>query len=94
MDGTIIALAQSKRPDLILLDLMMPEVDGFEVVEALRRIPETARIPILVVTAKQITTKDRAALSTNEGQAIHIVEKAGFNRVEFINEVRRALRRA
>ncbi len=89
-----IALAQSKRPDLILLDLMMPEVNGFDVVEALRRIPETARIPIVVVTAKHVTAKDRAALNTSEGQAIRIVEKAGFNRVGFINEVRRALRPA
>ena len=89
-----IALAQSKRPDLILLDLMMPEVNGFEVVEALKRNTETAHIPILVVTAKQISAKDRASLNTCTGQPIHIVEKAGFNRIGFINEVRRALRPA
>ena len=86
-----IALAQRLRPDLILLDLMMPDVSGFDVVEALQRDADTARIPILVVTAKQITAEDRAALNSNAGQIIHIVEKAGFNRVGFIAEVRRAL---
>jgi len=86
-----IAQAQRVRPDLILLDLMMPEVSGFDVVEVLQRNADTARIPILVVTAKQITAADRAALDRNPGKQIHIVEKAGFNRVRFIAEVRRAL---
>ncbi|WP_240523412.1 PAS domain-containing hybrid sensor histidine kinase/response regulator [Polaromonas sp. AER18D-145] len=86
-----ITLAQRLRPDLIVLDLMMPEVSGFDVAEALQRNTDTARIPILVVTAKQITALDRAALNTNSGKHIHFVGKAGFNRVQFINEVRRAL---
>ena len=46
-------------PDLIVLDLMMPEVSGFDVVEALHEDPDTTRIPILVVTAKQIIAEDR-----------------------------------
>jgi DNA-binding response OmpR family regulator len=86
-----ITLAQRLRPDLILLDLMMPEVNGFDVVEALQRNTDTARIPILVVTAKQITAQDRAALNSDPGKVIHIVEKAGFDNARFIAEVRRAL---
>ncbi|MDB5839523.1 MAG: hybrid sensor histidine kinase/response regulator [Herminiimonas sp.] len=86
-----IALAQRLRPDLILLDLMMPEVNGFDVVEALQRTAETADIPIVVVTAKQVTAQDRATLNSNPDNAIRIVEKAGFNRVGFLAEVRRAL---
>jgi two-component system, OmpR family, alkaline phosphatase synthesis response regulator PhoP len=43
--------ARSIIPDLILLDLMLPELDGFGVCEILRREPETARIPIIMVTA-------------------------------------------
>jgi len=86
-----IAQAQHLRPDLILLDLMMPEVSGFDVVTELQRNVDTARIPILVVTAKQITALDRAALDRNPGKQIRIVEKAGFDRVRFIAEVRRAL---
>ncbi|MEO8599448.1 MAG: response regulator [bacterium] len=86
-----IILAQRLRPDLILLDLMMPEVSGFDVVEALQRNTDTARIPILVVTAKQITAQDRMALNCNPDNIIHIVEKAAFNHARFIDEVRRAL---
>ena len=84
-------MAQRLRPDLIVLELMMPKVSGFDVVEALQRNAETARIPILAVTAKQLTALDRAALDNNRGNAIHVVETAGFNQVDFIAEVRRAL---
>ncbi|MDB5884315.1 MAG: hybrid sensor histidine kinase/response regulator, partial [Polaromonas sp.] len=84
-------LAQLLRPDLIVLDLMMPEMSGFEVVGALQRHSDTARIPVLVVTAKEITAQDRTALDSPHGAVIHIVEKAGFNRLQFIDEVRRAL---
>jgi PAS domain S-box-containing protein len=86
-----ITLGQRVRPDLILLDLMMPEVSGFDVVEALQRHTDTARIPILVVTAKQITEQDRVALNRNPDNVIRVVEKAGFNNARFIAEVRRAL---
>lgn len=86
-----ITLAQRLRPDLILLDLMMPQVNGFDVVEALQRNPATAHIAILVVTAKTITAMDRAALSSNPDQVIKIVEKSGFSQSRFIAEVRRAL---
>ncbi|MBA3592204.1 MAG: response regulator [Polaromonas sp.] len=86
-----ITLAQRLRPDLIFLDLMMPEVSGFDVVEALHRNSETARIPILVVTAKQITDGDRKTLNKDHGNVVHIVEKAGLNQAHFLDEVRRAL---
>ena len=86
-----IVLARQHHPDLILLDLMMPDVDGFDVVEALARDVETSRIPILVLTAKQVTLLDRVALNRNPENVIHIVKKAGFDRVGFMSEVRRAL---
>uniref|UniRef100_UPI00293D7839 hybrid sensor histidine kinase/response regulator n=1 Tax=Janthinobacterium sp. TaxID=1871054 RepID=UPI00293D7839 len=86
-----ISLAQRLRPDLILLDLMMPGVSGLDVVEALKRNSGTARIPILVVTAKHITQQDRDLLDGNEEGRIHVIEKAGFNQASFIAEVRRAL---
>ena len=82
---------RSASPDLILLDLMMPDVSGFDVIEALQLDAETARIPILVVTAKQISAIDRAALNCNPENIIHIVEKSGFNRGTFLAKVRRAL---
>jgi CheY-like chemotaxis protein len=89
--GEAIALASKVRPDLILLDLMMPEVSGFDVVDALQSDSATARVPILVVTAKHITAQDHASLNSRSDHAIHIVAKAGFNRVGFLSEVRRAL---
>jgi DNA-binding response OmpR family regulator len=42
----------ARRPDLVILDIMMPEMGGFEVLEALRRDPVLARIPVLVLTAR------------------------------------------
>ena len=86
-----ILLAQRLRPDLILLDLMMPEINGFDVVAALQVDAATSSIPIVVVTAKNITADDREVLTTSHGQVISIVRKAGFNRASFIAEVRRAL---
>jgi CheY-like chemotaxis protein/anti-sigma regulatory factor (Ser/Thr protein kinase) len=86
-----ITLAQRLRPDLILLDLLMPDVDGFDVIQTLQGNADTARIPILVITAKEISASERAALGDNLGKIIHVVEKSSFNRSDFIAEVRRAL---
>jgi len=47
-----IALAASERPDLIILDMMMPGMDGISTLAALRATPETARIPVIFMTAK------------------------------------------
>ena len=86
-----IALAQCLHPDLILLDLLMPEVSGFDVAQALGQRSDTARIPILVVTVKHVTAQERAALNHHPEQAVHIIEKSGFNRRRFVAEVRRVL---
>jgi CheY-like chemotaxis protein len=83
-----IGVAQRELPDLIVLDLMMPDVNGFDVVGALLQRPETARIPVLVVTAKSITPEDRAQLN---GYVVGIVGKQEFDRDGFVAEVRRAL---
>jgi PAS domain S-box-containing protein len=80
--------ARLELPDLIVLDLLMPDVNGFDVVAALQERPETARIPILVVTAAAITNADRAKLN---GFVSAIMEKGEFDRCRFIAEVRRAM---
>jgi CheY-like chemotaxis protein len=80
--------ARRELPDVIVLDMMMPEVSGFDVVAALSEQHETARIPILVVTAKEITAEDRAKL---HGSVTRIMGKAKFDAARFLFEVRRAL---
>ena len=83
-----IAIARLESPDLVVLDLMMPGVSGFDVVRALQEQPATARIPILVVTAKQVTAEDRALLS---GFVTTILGKGEFDHERFLAEVRRAM---
>ncbi len=70
---TAIEQALRNKPDLMLLDLVMPGLDGFEVVAALRREKETSQLPILVHTAKTLSKEDRARL---EGKVQCIIEKA------------------
>jgi PAS domain S-box-containing protein len=80
--------ARANRPGLIVLDLLMPEVSGFDVVEALKTEPGTATIPILVLTAKLLGANERALLN---GHVQRIVAKSEFNQGRFLSEVRRAL---
>ncbi len=86
-----IDLAIEKHPDLIILDLMMPEVTGFDVVDSLKTNEKTARIPIVILTAKAMTDADHKALN---GGVLKIVEKSDFNHGSFINEVQRAIGKA
>lgn len=57
-----IAMARSEKPDLILLDLMMPVVDGFEVLKRLREDPVAKRIPVIMLTAKIDAASERACM--------------------------------
>ena len=81
-------IARRELPGLIVLDLMMPTVNGFDVVNALRERAETAHIPIVIVTAKRITEEDHARL---DGFVSVIMEKGQFDRAGFTAEVRRAM---
>jgi PAS domain S-box-containing protein len=83
-----IEIARKELPDLIILDLMMPDVNGFDVVAALNERADTARIPIIAVTAKQITAEDRAQLSR---YMTTVMEKTEFDPERFSAEVRRAV---
>ncbi len=83
-----IELARRCGPDMIMLDLEMPDVSGFEVVNALKRDRATAGIPIVIVTARDLTRADREQLS---GHILELVDKTEFDEGRFIGEVRRAL---
>jgi CheY-like chemotaxis protein len=86
-DGTSgIKVAKARKPDLIVLDLMMPEVDGFAVVSELRSDPATERTPILIYTAKNLSTADRELL---QGNIQAIVRKGDFSKQQFLELVYR-----
>jgi len=66
-----IELARARRPDLVLLDLLMPEVSGFDVVEALRADKTMAKTPIMVLTAKDLTDDDKKQLNGRVSSILH-----------------------
>lgn len=83
-----VALARlaGRTPDLILLDLMMPEMDGFEFLDALRGVPAWQRIPVVVLTAKDLSVEERRRL--NGGVARVVRKRSPDNAAELLDEVR------
>ena len=77
-----------KTPTAILLDLMMPGMDGFEFLEILHSTPEGRQIPVVVLTSKDLTADDRLRLN---GGVERILEKGALNRDRFLDEVRRVV---
>jgi CheY-like chemotaxis protein len=76
---------RTMAPGVILLDLMMPEMDGFEVVAEMRRHEAWRTIPIVVVTAKELTAEDRQRLN---GYVERILQKGAYTRDTLLTEVR------
>jgi PAS domain S-box-containing protein len=71
-------------PGLILLDLMMPEMDEFEFMQELRKRPECRQVPVVVITAKDITEDDRLRLN---GQVTRILQKTQLSMEDLVREV-------
>jgi threonine synthase len=82
-------LINREHPDLIILDLMMPEMDGFAVLDALKANPETAYIPVIVSTAKELTIEEKARL---QGRIQTLLQKGDFMSDEFVEEVKALIR--
>ncbi len=82
-------LCRREQPDLIILDLMMPEMDGFAVLDGLRADRLTANIPVIVATAKELTVHEKAKLGTHI-QAL--MQKGDFLSDEFLEEVKSLIR--
>ena len=74
-----------ERPNLVILDLMIPELDGFSVLDALKANQETANIPVIVVTAKELTAEEKSRL---KGQIQALLQKGDFLSDDFVDEVR------
>ena len=79
------------RPAVILLDLMMPEMDGFQFTREVRANPEWKDIPIVIMTVKDINAQDRALL---DGQVSSILQKGACNREELLSEISSRIMRA
>jgi PAS domain S-box-containing protein len=88
-NGQVALEAIDRRPpDLVLLDLMMPVMDGFTLLDELRADPEKSGIPIVVLTAKTLTADDRARL---QGNVERVIEKGGRTADEVIDHLRDVL---
>jgi len=83
-----LAAIDRRRPDAILLDLLMPRLDGFGLIEQLRQQPDHAGIPILVLTAKTLSSEEAARL---EASVFQILQKQGLAGETLVRELQRAL---
>ncbi|HEX8171039.1 MAG TPA: response regulator [Thermoanaerobaculia bacterium] len=79
-------VADANAPDVIILDLMMPGMSGFDVAESLKENPRTANIPIVVLTSKEISPDERALLHTKVST---FVQKGKSARDQLVREIRR-----
>ena len=71
-----LALIRERQPSAVLLDLLMPGMDGFEVVEALRADPDTKSIPVVILTSKSMTQQDKERL---QGRITYVARKTEFD---------------
>jgi CheY-like chemotaxis protein len=78
------AVAESK-PAVILLDLMMPIMNGFDFIRELRKNKDWEDIPVVILTAKDLTVEDRTQL---KGNVERILQKGDYDREQLVNEVR------
>ena len=80
--------ARFERPQLIVLDLMMPGRTGFEVLDELKSDPTTREIPVVIHTSKVMTTADDTRLA---GRHLGLISKSGKNRKQAFEAIRRVL---
>jgi threonine synthase len=84
-----IVLVERVKPDLVITDLMMPDIDGFKIIDALKADEETRDIPIIVVTAKELTVQERERLS---GQIERLLQKGSFMDEDLLQSIVNALK--
>jgi CheY-like chemotaxis protein len=78
------------QPDVVLLDLLMPVLNGFELLARVKAEPGLQRIPVLVLTGKDLTHAERTAL---EQDTRGVIEKLGLSREMLVGELTAALQR-
>ncbi|MBE7559936.1 response regulator [bacterium] len=89
--GVALERLDAVRPDAIVLDLLMPEMDGFQFAAALRERPDAETIPVIVLTAKDLSREERERL---RGSVEAILQKGAGGRQALVAEVRHVLARA
>ncbi|MBN1565259.1 MAG: pyridoxal-phosphate dependent enzyme [Anaerolineae bacterium] len=82
LDG--LDLVRQRKPDLVVMDLTMPDLDGFSLLESFKNDEEVQHIPVVVISAKTLTAADRARL---EGRAESLWQKGNFNTRELVQHV-------
>jgi len=80
---------ENVEPAIILLDLMMPEMDGFQFLDELRTGDRSKHVPVVVVTAKELTAQDHERLNQ---QAERVIQKGAYSRTDLLREVGRLVR--
>lgn len=86
-----LSILDREEVDLMVLDLLMPGIAGFEVLREMRRSPLNADIPVVVLTAKTLTPSEREILS---GTVASVLEKADCDDVDVVSAIRRGLTRS
>ena len=81
-------ILQTHKPDALVLDLIMPEMSGFEVLEKIRSNPDTRNLPVIVVTAKDLSMEEKQILS---GKASLILEKSETTATALLDEIKKIL---
>ena len=81
-------LIKETRPNLVILDLMMPGLDGFAVVEAMKADPELKDTPIIVITAKELSPIERQRLN---GKIRALLQKGSFMDSDLLSDIKRVL---
>lgn len=79
---------QNKKPDLVLLDILLPKMDGFAILQTIKKDPETKKIPVILLT--NLGQKEDVQKGLNLGAADYLI-KAHFNPAETVEKVKKIL---
>ena len=90
LDGEAgVAAVEETNPDILLLDLIMPRLDGFGVIERLRLKPDTRDLPIIVISAKDLSGKEIEKLNDTVSR---VIKKQGLEGQKLVDEINAALK--
>jgi CheY-like chemotaxis protein len=80
---------RENAPSLVLLDLMMPEMDGFTFLAELRKSTPAGTMPVIIVTAKDLTPDERTRLN---GGVQRVLQKGNYSREQLLDQISRTIR--